>query len=138
MNINFEISKGGTTEITLTEHSIKRFKPSSISETRPNLRNSKVTNDITISGVINAEILGAEMREVDDTRKIADFAVIPEFEDCYKDISYKFADTTGKIVAEENLDDTYVVEYEEMFCNYKGVGEFAATFREKSKGGTLV
>jgi len=31
-----------------------------------------------------------------------------------------------------------LLTYEEMFCNYKGVGEFAATFREKSKGGTLV
>jgi len=41
----------------------------------------------------------------------------------------------GIIKTEKNA--VYVVEYKEMLCNYKGIGKFKITLREKSKGGTL-
>ena len=137
MNLDFKISKGGSPEISLTEHSIKKFIPDSISENDSTLRNSKVTQGITIEGVIDIRFLGSEIIETDDTRKLADFSVIPEFEDCYKDVSYEFYDTMGRKVREGFLEDVYIVSYEEFFANNRGVGEFKAVIRERSKGGTL-
>ena len=132
MNINFKID-----EIKLTEHSIKDFNLSANFEERSNLRNSKITNDVLIEGVINPEIAESGSREVEDTLQIANFAMISEKEDCYKDITYSFSNSVGRLIKEGDLKNSYVVYYEEEFSNDKGVGGFKATFREKSKGGTL-
>jgi len=108
MNINFEITKDGNSEIALTEHSVKTLMSDSISETGINLRNSKRMREVTVEWVINVEFLTIGAREVEDTIKIADFAVILEYADCCKDLNYKMVDNTGNFVREKGLDAVYV------------------------------
>ena len=125
MNVDFKID-----EIHLTEHSIKKINLSLNIEKDSNLRDGRIVKDIKITGVINPEILESGPREVDDAREIVNFALIPEYEDCYKDITYSLNNSAGKNLVSGDLKDSYVVSYEEEFSNDKGVGEFSAVFRE--------
>jgi hypothetical protein len=54
MALNLKISKNGNEEISLTEHSIKNVRFTSHVETELNLRHSRITKDITLTGLINA------------------------------------------------------------------------------------
>ncbi|MCL2611389.1 MAG: hypothetical protein FWE02_06905 [Defluviitaleaceae bacterium] len=141
MNCIFEVSKNGNVEISLTEHSIKDFNISSDFEQSFNLRHNNLISEICIKGLINAESLLVDEegvlidREVDSTRKLANWALIPEFEDCYKDVSFKLINNEGKVVQEESIKDMYVVDYKEKFGNGIGVGNFTLLLRRMAKLG---
>jgi len=95
-----------------------------------------IIRGVTISGIINPEIIGDNTdrsREVDSSRKLANWAVIPEFLDCYKDISYRITDAQGIVVKEDELTNCYVVEYIENFANENGTGKFKVVIRERGR-----
>ena len=136
MGILFEVKKDGITGISLTEYSIDNFDFTAESNDSLNLRHNDIIRGVTISGIINPEIIGDNTdrsREVDSARKLANWAVIPEFLDCYKDISYRITDAQGIVVKEDELTNCYVVEYIEHFANENGTGKFKVVIREKGR-----
>ena len=139
MGIVFEVKKGGATVISLTEYSIKDFEFTSESSEDLDLQHNKIIKGITISGIINPDSIsdngdGTNIgREVDSVRKLANWAVIPEYLDCYKDINYMITDARGVVVKEDSFVDCYVVEYEESFSDENGTGKFKTVLREKGR-----
>jgi len=136
MGILFEVKKDGITGISLTEYSIDNFDFTAESSDAVNLRHNDIIRGVTISGIINPEIIGDNSdrhREVDSARKLANWAIIPEFLDCYKDISYRITDARGIVVKEGEITDCYVVEYIENFANENGTGKFKVVLREKGR-----
>lgn len=134
MGIKFEVSKKGNTEISLTEYSIKEFEMVTEANDNMDLRHNNLTRDIVIAGVINPEIAEGGEREVSSVLKLAHWAAIPDYEDCYKDISYTITDAKGEVIKEETTDhlkDFYVVEYKEHFSNKEGAGHYRAVLRER-------
>lgn len=116
MGILFSVEKGGATEISLTEYSIKAFDLLAKSRSNLDLRHNHVTKDIVLTGTINPETLHdreSEITEISSVKKLADWAILPEYCDCYKDIRVKIALASGVIVKESVFKDFYVVEYEE-------------------------
>jgi hypothetical protein len=139
MAITFEVKKNGETEISLTEYSIKAFDFTAEASEAPDLRHNDIINGVIITGLIDPEIIPNDAnsadraREVDSARKLANWAVVPEFLDCYKDISYKITDSRGIVVKEDGLEDCYVVDYEEFYSNDTGTGRFKTVIRERGK-----
>ena len=135
MGILFEVKKNSATEIRLTEYSIKDFSFTADASESPNLRHNDIINGVIISGLIDPEIMSNDTnstnraREVDSARRLANWAIIPEFLDCYRDISYKISDARGVVVKEDGFDDCFVVDYEENYSNDTGTGSFRIVIR---------
>lgn len=125
MKVNLQIE-----DMHLTEHTIKDINVGSSFDQRLTLRHGRVTKDLSIKGVINPETIDNNPREVEAALNIASFAMIMEYKNCYKDITYSLSNSNGKIVLQGSLKKAYVVQYSEEFSNDTGVGEFTATFRE--------
>ena len=136
MGIRFKATKEEATEIFLTEHSIKDIDLINEASTSIDFRHNNITRDIIISGVIDPGIMSAvqadgEPDEFDSVRALANWASIPAYQDCYKDVTISITNAQGTMVKQDDFKNVYIADYEENFDNEHGVGSFKALLREK-------
>lgn len=154
MGIIFKALKDNEVVIDLTEFSIKNID--FIADTDldfDQLQYNDITRDIKLEGVINAEsvtdkkilkkdefgepILDEygeeqyELREIDSVRKLANWALIPEYEDNYLDVEIEITNSKGDLVKKENYTNIFVCYYLENFGDEKGKGDFTVLLRER-------
>lgn len=153
MSIKVKISKDGELEISLTEFSIKKYETYIDEIDDKNIKKNNLIKEVHLDGIINQEIMTMpttfqvdtagkvvvdengnakeEISEIDSIRKLASFAVIPEYVDCYKDLSVEIINTEGVVVKKENFKNMYIYHFEERSDNEMGIGTYKVKFREK-------
>jgi hypothetical protein len=144
MSIKFDLIKEGEIVISLTEHSIKEIKFFDEKDMMKH-RLKDIVRDITLIGKINIATInespieiGSEdendeiiLREIDCVRKLSNYSILPEYEECYMDANISIKDALGTIVKEESCTDLFVFYYKETFDYKKGEGEFKIVMRER-------
>lgn len=147
MGIELNILKDGEIKMSLTEHSIKKINFKGSKDLTIGAKLDDITRDIEIIGKINiatinecpVKIIETEdedeedivIREIDSVRNLANFAFIPEYEDCYMNIELVIKNAMGQIVKTAEFKNIFVVEYKERFNYDEGDGELYLLLREK-------
>jgi len=156
MGIRFNTTKQGSDYISLTEYSIKNVMFNSDKNTALNPKINDITNSIIIEGLINFEGLDLppvpkrdefgrhmvdeagepqfEEKEIDSVRKLANWAIIPEYLDCYRDLELDITNSAGSLVKKTSYENLFIVEYVEIFDDAQGHGKFYALIRERENG----
>jgi len=158
MGIVFNTTKEGENYIDLTEYSIKKIIFNSDKNTELAPKINDVTNSIIIEGIINFESVHEplvpklddygdqlldendepvyEEREIDHVRKLANWAIIPEYLNSYRDLELGVTDSTGSLVKEISYENLFIVDYWERYDDELGHGKFYAIIRERENGPT--
>lgn len=146
MGIEIDILKDGEIVMNLTEHSIKEVNFECNTDLTIGAKLDDITRDITLIGKINSasinespiKILSDEdddeeivLKEMDSVRYLSNWAIIPEFENCYMDMSVKIKNARGQVVKTETFTNLFIVKYEEIFNDKTGDGELYVLLREK-------
>lgn len=155
MGIAFSVFENGEPVISLSEYSIKKFNFLSDTDVSLNPKQNDITREVAINGDINPEKISRaprlvksytdidgkvvecdkpqyELREIDSVRKLANWAIIPEYEDCCRDANVTIKDAAGRTVKTEKYIDLFVVDYAENFDDSKGRGTFRILMRERT------
>ena len=163
MGIQFEVIRDGEKYISLTEFSIKNINYLTDTDIALEPKLNNLTRDIVITGIINTESIDEEPvvmaddfgypilddngetqfepREIDSVRKLANWAIIPEYSDCYCDMKFTLANSRGDLVKEMEFENVFIFDYKESFDDDRGHGQFFAHMREREirldeEGGT--
>ncbi len=153
MSIRVKISKDGTEEMSLTEFSVKSYNKNTFPLEDDDVKKNNLVNELILVGIINQEIISKapaiqtdeygepvldesgqpkeELSEIDSIRKLANYAVIPEYVDCYKDIDIEITNSMGIVVKTESFKNMYVYEFQEKSDNEMGAGRYLVKFREQ-------
>jgi hypothetical protein len=146
MGIELNILKDGEIVMSLTEHSIINIEFDSNTDLTVGAKLDDITREIRLLGKINVasinespvKVLSDEedeeeevIREIDSVRYLINWAIIPEFEDCYMDATVKINNAKGQLVKTEEFKNLFVVMYKEIFNDEKGYGELHMQLREK-------
>lgn len=153
MSIKVKISKDGELEMSLTEFSVKKYETYVDEIDDKNIKKNNLVKEVHLEGIINQEIMTMpktvqvdmngkvildeegnakeEISEIDSIRKLATFAVIPEYVDCYKDLYVEIINTEGVVVKTESFENMYIYHFEERSDNDMGIGTYKVKFREK-------
>ena len=150
MGILLEIMKNGEVEMQLTEYSVKGIDFASDTDIAADPRHNDITREIIVTGVINPETITEraklktddfgypigdgneyELREIDSVRMLANWAVMPEYSDCYRDGFISLTNAMGTLVKTESFHNLYVADYHESFNDNKGHGDFSLRLRER-------
>lgn len=153
MGMLFEVFKDGEKYISLTEHSVKNVKYTADTEVDLQPKINDITRDVVLTGLINIDKISEkpqvmvddfgipikdddgndkfELREIDSVRKLANWAIIPEYCECYCDATFKLTNARGDLIKEESYEDLFVVDYRENFDDDSGVGSFNICLRER-------
>jgi len=156
MGIRFNATKEGKSYINLTEYSIKNIIFNSDKSIKLDPRINDVTNSIILEGIINFESIHEprpprldefgdqvvnsnnepqfEDIEIDYVRKLANWAIIPEYLNCYCDLEYDITDSTGSLVKTSTYENLFIIDYWEMYDDELGHGKFYALIRERENG----
>ena len=156
MGIRFNTTKEGESHISLTEYSIRNIIFNSDKNIKLFPKINDVTNSIIIEGIINFESVHQpftpkldeygeqlmdendepqyEDREIDSVRKLANWAIIPEYLNCYRDLEYIVTDSTGSLVKESSYENLFIMDYWERYDDELGHGKFYALLREREDG----
>ena len=149
--------------LSLTEYSIKNIIFNSDKNIKLNPKINDITNSIIIEGIINFESVHLppipkqdsfgrhildeydepmyEEREIDSVRQLANWAIIPEYLNCYCDVETDITDATGSLVKKLSYKNMFAVDYKEIFDDEYGHGKFFITLIEreyKPKQGTHI
>ncbi len=128
MGIIFEVIKDGEKIISLSKHSIKNIKFLADTDVTLDPKFNDITRDIILRGDINADKTG---EEIDSVRLLANWAIVPEYCECYCDATVKITNARGDLVKEEKFKDMFVVNYIEKFDDDSGHGDFYIHIRER-------
>ena len=153
MGIIFDAFKEGEKIISLSEFSVLEFYLSADTDISLAPRFNDLTRDIILTGKINPENIAEpprmmvdesgepvvdddgneifELREIDSIRKLANWAIIPEYAECYYDVEVKLTNARGDIVKVDEYENLFVVDYNEKFCDDSGHGKFIVQLREQ-------
>ena len=156
MGIKFNVTKEGENYINLTEYSIKKVIFNSDKDITLYPKINDITNGIVLEGIINFESVleplvpmlddyGDQImdendepmfheREIDYVRKLANWAIIPEYLNCYGDLEYTITDSAGRLVKESSYENLFIVDYWEKYDDEQGHGKFCVLLRERENG----
>ena len=148
-----DILKNGEKEIGLTEHSIKNVKFDSDIDINLSPKLHSVFRNLIVEGLINTDKINEppspkldeygdqvidedgepefELREIDSVRKLANWSIVPEYDECYCDVTISLTDARGEVVKTEEFVDMFVIDYKESFDNSHGNGSFFIHMRER-------
>jgi len=144
MGVIFKAKKDGETIIKLTKYSLEniRFLADICIHLPPKFND--LTRDIILTGEINpfgddpppADADGdAEEADgpsdFDSVRKLANWAIIPEYEECCLDAEVTLTNAMGDVVKEDSYENLYTVAYKESFDDEMGHGRFMLHLRER-------
>lgn len=153
MGIAFKVYKDGEEYISLTEHSIKNVIFDAEKETDLKPRLHTITKSLALEGFLNTDLVDEaprpildeygeqvvdeneepqfHLREIDSVRQLANWSIIPEYCDCYCDVTVAINDASGELVKEESFECMFVVDYKETFDIDHGNGLFNILIRER-------
>ncbi len=122
--------KGSNDEIMLDKESILDVKY--ISET-PDDSNARAT-DLSVILEIKGKILAAATgEEADDTRKVAQWSLIPaESSEAYRHAILEVI-SAGQMVRKIDMSNVFVVDYTESFGDQAGTGTFILKIKQKKE-----
>ena len=125
-----EIFDNGEKQMRPSNHSIKNVQFNVRKETDFRPRLHTITKNLALEGLINTDSIDEaprpivdeygdqivdeneeplfHLREVDSVRKLANWAIIPEYCDCYCDVSVTMNDASGDLIKEESFKDMFV------------------------------
>ena len=129
MGVLFEVIKDGEKIISLTNHSVKNVKFDSDTDITLIPKLHGVVRNLIVTGLINSDLVGNP--EINSVRQLANWAIIPEYCDCYCDVTIELSDAKGDLVKSEEFKDMFVVEYKETFDIEHGNGLFDIHMRER-------
>ena len=153
MGVLYEVYKEGEKIISLTDHCIENetFDSDTDIEIKPKLHG--VVRNLEINGIINTSNLSdppkkmmddfgdpvldeageekMDLREIDSVRKLANWAIVPEYDKCYCDVVIKQSNAKGELVRERNYTEMFVTDYMERFDIDHGDGKFRIRMRER-------
>jgi len=148
-----EVFNDGDKYISLSNHSIKdvHFNISKQTDLQPRL--NTLTKNLVIEGFINTDLANQDptptldeygdpvfdelgnpqfdLSEFDSVRKLVKWAIIPEYCECYRDVTIKLKDASGKMIKTKEYENMFVVAYNERFDDKHGNGIFTIHLRER-------
>lgn len=148
-----EIFNDGEKYIRLSNHSIKDTKFNITKDTSLKPRLNTSAKNLIIEGLINTDLSTQppipivdeygdqiydedgnpkyDLLEFDSVRKLVRWAVIPEYLECYRDVTITLTDSSGDLTKEKEYENMFVVSYNEKFDNSHGNGVFRLHLRER-------
>ena len=153
MAVFMDVYNDGEREISLTEHSIHDVKFDSDLDIKLTPKLHGIVRNLIVTGFIKTDRASEpprpllddygdqavdengdpqfDLREIDSVRQLANWAIIPEYYECYRDVTIRLTDSTGEEVKSESFEDMLVMDYKEWFDNDHGNGSFYIHMRER-------